>query len=168
MYPLANEPTLIVSLGTGSTQEANTPRILPTYRLFRDRFLPRLFRAFKQLLSTIGGEYKFQSRQREGRKERYFRFNIEFNSPKPGLDNTTKMQELKLATQSTIKRSEALDRLSRCIVAKLFIFKLDYVLLKEYRKYIYTRRILYRLRANNTTFSALINQLLKSLARFLL
>ena len=86
MYLLANEPSLVVSLGTGSTQEANTLRMSPTRGLFRDGFLPRLFRAFKQSLSAIGSEYKFQSRQKEGRKERYFRFDIEFNSPEPGLD----------------------------------------------------------------------------------
>lgn len=167
IYPSVNEPSLVVSLGTGSTRADDEPRMSPTRGIFKDGFIPRLFRAFKLSMGRIDG-HKFRSRRREGRKEQYFRFDIEFNGPEPALDDTTKMQELKAAAQSAIQGSKELDRLARCVVAELFVFELEHRPAREHGKYICVGHILCRLRANHPAFGVLISQLLKSSAKFLL
>jgi hypothetical protein len=139
----------------------------PTRGIFKDGFIPRLFRAFKLPMSSIDG-HKFRSRRREGRKEQYFRYDIEFNGPEPALDDTTKMQELKAAARAAIQGSKELDRLARCIVAELFVFELERKPLKEQGKYMCVGYILCRLRANHPALGVLVDQLLKSSAKFLL
>jgi hypothetical protein len=139
----------------------------PTRGIFKDGFIPRLFRAFKLSMSSIDG-HKFRSRRREGRKEQYFRFDMEFDGPEPALDDTTKMQELKAAARSAVQGSKELDRLARCVVAELFVFELEGKPLKEQGKYICIGHILCRLRANHPALRVLIDKLLKSSAKFLL
>ena len=157
----------MVSLGTGSPRLDDELRMSPTRGIFKDGFIPRLFRAFKLSMSSIDG-HKFRSRRREGHKEQYFRFDIEFNGPEPALDDTTKMQELKAAARSAIQGSKELDRLARCVVAELFVFELEGKPPRERGKYIAVGHIFCRLRANHPAFGVLIDQLLKSSAKFLL
>ncbi|KFY68439.1 hypothetical protein V496_01061 [Pseudogymnoascus sp. VKM F-4515 (FW-2607)] len=91
--PLVDEPGLVVSLGTGSSRVPDSgPRMSFTRGILKDGWIPRLLRAFK---STIGAKYAYQSRG--GRKDKYFRFDMEFDGPEPRLDDTSKMQELKAA-----------------------------------------------------------------------
>ncbi|RDL30200.1 uncharacterized protein BP5553_10478 [Venustampulla echinocandica] len=168
IYPLVDGPSLVLSLGTGSPRLADVPRMSPTRGVFRDGFIPRLFRAFRHSMGSING-HKFRSRQRGGHKEQYFRFDIEFDGPEPALDDTTKIQELKAAARSAIHGSEELDRLARCVVAELFVFELDHerLPLPENGKYLCAGRILCRLRANHPAFQVLLDQLSKSSAKFL-
>jgi hypothetical protein len=167
IYPSVDEPSLVVSLGTGSSRLGDVPRMSPTRGVFRDGFIARLIRAFKLSLSSLDG-HKFRSRRREGRKEQYFRFDIEFDGPEPALDDTTKMQELKAAARSAIQGSKELDRLARCIVAEYFIFELEHEPSRENGKYMCVGRIFCRLRANHPAFGVLIEQLSKSSAKFLI
>jgi hypothetical protein len=166
MYPFVDEPSLVVSLGTGSRRMDDEPRMLPSRGIFKDGFIPRLFRAFMVSMKSNG--HKFRSRRSEGRKEQYFRFDIEFNGPEPALDDTSKMQELKAAARSAIHGSKELDRLARCVVAEWFVFELERKPSKEYGKYICVGRIMCRLRANHPAFGDLIDQLSKKSAKFLL
>jgi hypothetical protein len=137
----------------------------PTRGVFRDGFIARLIRAFKLSFNGYKG-HKFRSRRRGDRKERYFRFDIEFDSPEPALD-ITKIQELKAAARVAIQGSKELDQLARRIVAELFIFELEYEPPRENGKYICIGRILCRLRANHPTFGVLIEHLAKNLTKFL-
>lgn len=139
----------------------------PTRGIFRDGFIPRLFRAFKLSMSSIYG-HKYRSRRREGRKEQYFRFDMEFDGPEPALDDTTKMRELRAAARSAIQGSKELGRLARCVVAEQFIFELERKPLKEQGKYICVGHILCRLRANHPAFAVLMDQLSTSSAKYLL
>lgn len=164
MYPLVDEPSLVVSLGTGSRRVDDVPRMSPTRGLWRDGFIPRLFRAFMLSMSSVDG-HKFRSRQRKGRKERYFRFDIEFDGPEPALDDTTKMDELKAAARSAIYGSKDLDKLARCSVAELFVFELEGKPTKENGEYTCVGHILCRLRANGTALGVLLDQLTKSSAK---
>lgn len=158
MYPSTDEPSLVVSLGTGSAYVEDKPRLSPTRGIFRDGFIPRLFRAFMLSMSSTDG-HKFRSRQRQGRKEQYFRFDIEFTGPEPALDDTTRMQELKSAARTALRGSQALKRLARCIVAELFLFELEYRPYKVQGKYVCSGRILCRLRATHPALAVLIQQL---------
>jgi hypothetical protein len=82
------------------------------------------------------------------------------------------MQELKGYARAAISESSELDRLARCMIAKLFFFELDpsVVLIKrnENSEFSCSGFILCRLRAKTAAFEALSNQLTKSLAVFLL
>lgn len=139
----------------------------PTRGIFKDGFIPRLFRAFKLSMSSIHG-HKFRSRRRKGSKEQYFRFNVEFNGPEPALDDTTKMQELKVAARSAIQGSKELARLARCVIAELFVFELECQPLKEHGKYMCVGHILCRLRANHPALAGLIDLLSRNPTKILL
>ena len=166
IYPSIDEPSLVVSLGTGSSRPSDIPRMSPSRGILQDGFIARLLRAFKLSFGSIRG-HKFRSRRREGRKEQYFRFDMEFDGPEPALDDTTKMQELKSAARAAIHGSKELKRLARCIVAELFVFVLDHDPLKENGKYLCTGRILCRRRANHHAFNSLMEQLSKKSIKFL-
>jgi hypothetical protein len=167
MYPHTDEPSLVVSLGTGSPHQDEVPRMSPSRGILRDGFIPRLFRAFLISLGSNVG-HKFRSRHREGRKEQYFRFDIEFDGPEPGLDDVTRMQEVKAAARSAVYGSKELDRLARCVVAELFIFELEPGYRKEKGQFLCVGRIFCRLRANGTALGMLLNRLTTSSAKFLL
>ncbi|KFY32520.1 hypothetical protein V493_00121 [Pseudogymnoascus sp. VKM F-4281 (FW-2241)] len=162
--PFAAEPGLVVSLGTGSSKVPDSgPRMLFTRGILKDGWIPRLLRAFK---STIGATYS--PYQRRGSKDKYFRFDEEFDGPEPQLDDTSKMQELKAAARSSIEGSVQHDRLARCIIAELFFFELDFLPVKKKGQYACTGKILCRLSAGDPSLGVLSEQLNRSLIKFLL
>ncbi|KFY02563.1 hypothetical protein O988_02062 [Pseudogymnoascus sp. VKM F-3808] len=162
--PLADEPGLVVSLGTGSTRVPDGgPRMSFTRGILKDGWIPRLLRAFK---STIGTKCAYQ--RRGGRNNKYFRFDVEFDGPEPQLDDTSRMQELKAAARSAMEGSKQLDRLARCIIAELFFFELDSLPVKKNGQYVCIGKILCRLCAGDPSLGTLMEQLNKSSAKFLL
>ncbi|KAH7393734.1 patatin-like phospholipase-like protein [Cadophora sp. MPI-SDFR-AT-0126] len=165
IHPSIDEPSLVVSLGTGSSRPSEVPRMSPSRGILQDGFIARLLRAFKLSFGSIRG-HKFRSRRREGRKEQYFRFDMEFDGPEPALDDTTKMQELKAAARAAIHGSKELKRLARCVVAELFVFVLDHDPSKENGKYLCKGRILCRRRADDPAFDVLMEQLSKKSIKF--
>ena len=104
--PSAKRSTLKVSLGTGKAPD-NEPEMYGSSSWWRDMWFFRLVRA---LWSSIDGQEngdairtKEASNQEEelktGKKRRrgeYFRFNVEFRSRQPRLDDLNKMSEMKI------------------------------------------------------------------------
>jgi hypothetical protein len=160
MFPSAGEPSLIVSLGTGSRAlSSDGPSMSVTRGIFKDGFIPRLFRAFIASLSNDAGY----------RKEPYFRFDVEYDGYEPRLDDTTKMQQLKDYARWTISNSPQADRLVRCIFAECFLFELESEPKRgESGQYICTGHITCRLRANDKALTVLLDQLEMRSAKFLL
>jgi hypothetical protein len=81
------------------------------------------------------------------------------------------MQKLKDYTTVAISMLLELDRLVKCIIAKLFFFKLDpNILLEkdEASQFLYVRYILYCLRSKTTIYKALFSKLGSNLLKFLL
>lgn len=168
MYPLVDEPSLVVSLGTGCRRSDDIPRMSRSRGILKDGFIPRLFRAFMLSMSSTDG-HKFRSRHRESRKEQYFRFNIVFEGPEPRLDDTTKMPELKAAARRAILESKELDMLRRCMIAGLFLFELESRPEKGIDgQYECTGHILCRLRANGAALEVLLDRLTESSTKILL
>ncbi|KAF7894677.1 uncharacterized protein EAF01_010127 [Botrytis porri] len=166
LFPNSLEPSLVVSLGTGAARVDNVPYMGPSRGLIKDGFIPRLVRAFKLSFgSTI--PHKHRSLRSRGSREQYFRFDIEFDHPEPELDDTTRIQEVKEHARSTICESKELDHLARCVIAELFLFELNDVPRKERGRYVCHGRIICRLRAHVPAFKALLEQLKKSSAVFL-
>jgi hypothetical protein len=82
------------------------------------------------------------------------------------------MQELKAYARAAISESSELDRLARCIIAELFFFELDPNTFTNKRnengQFSCTGYILCRLRTKTAAFEALLRQLTKTSAVFLL
>jgi len=177
--PSAKRSTLKVSLGTGKAPD-NEPEMYGSSSWWRDMWFFRLVRA---LWSSIDGQEngdairtKEASNQEEelktGKKRRrgeYFRFNVEFRSRQPRLDDSSKMPEMKILAQEAMLHSKQLVRLAHCIIAELFVFELERgsVPRKENGRYSCTGYILCRHRAGAPAFEALLGRLTKSLAKFL-
>ncbi|KAJ8058493.1 hypothetical protein OCU04_012681 [Sclerotinia nivalis] len=167
IFPNSAEPSLVVSLGTGAARVNEVPEMGPSRGLLRDGFIPRLIRAFKLSFGSAIA-HKHRSLRRQGSREQYFRFDIEFDHPEPELDDTTRMQEVKERARSAICESKELDHLARCVVAELFLFELDSVPKKERGRYVCQGRIICRLRVHNTALQVLLEQLHRSSAVFLI
>jgi len=136
--------------------------------ILRDESISRLYRAF--LLSLSGRKLwqEFRNRRRADSKSRYFRFDIGFKGEEPGLDNTSKIQELRSQARAEFSNSRELDDLARSMVASFFYFELKPT--PKYRdgNILCAGNILCRLRVGNFALEVFFSQLSKSSARFLL
>ncbi len=169
IWPSVEEPDFVVSLGTGfQRQQHHSPHMSGTRGILRDGSIPRLYRAFLSSLSGRKLWQEFRNRRRADSKGRYFRFDIGFEGEEPGLDNTSKMQELRMQARTEFSDSNELDDLARSVVASLFYFELEPT--PKYRdgKISCAGNILCRLRVGNPALEVLFSQLSKSSARFLL
>lgn len=164
LYPLVDEPSLVISLGTGSRRSPDVPRMSPSRGIFRDGFIPRLLRAFSLSMSSLNG-HKFRSHRSNGRREQYFRFDSEFEGPEPALDDTTSTRELKAAARAAIYDSRDIDRAASCAVGQLFVFQLDSEERKDDGQYSCVGHILCRLRADGMALGTLLNQLVEGSAK---
>ena len=90
--PSLSKPDLVVSVGTGTRKNPESPRVASF--LF-DGFIPRLWRAY---MSSFDGESNFRdvvnSLDRETRED-YKRLNVFLPSNEPAIDNTSRMGELR-------------------------------------------------------------------------
>jgi hypothetical protein len=176
----AKRSTLKVSLGTGKAPD-NDPEMYGSSSWWRDLWFFRLFRA---LWSSIDGQESsdathgkeansYAEQLKTGEKRRrgeYFRFNVEFSSREPRLDDSSKIPEIKILARDAILHSKQLDRLAHCIIAELFVFELELesVPRKENGRYSCTGYILCCHRAGTPAFEGLLGRLTKSSAKFLL
>lgn len=70
--------------------------IAPNFRhLFKDGFIPRLYRSFMSSLDGQSAWREFVNGLDERSREDYFRFNISLSAVEPALDNTDQMDELR-------------------------------------------------------------------------
>ncbi|OAF60545.1 hypothetical protein VC83_03552 [Pseudogymnoascus destructans] len=82
------------------------------------------------------------------RRGEYFRFNIEFRSQQPRLDDSSKIPEMKALAQGEVAlQLSQLDQLAHCLIAEFFVFELE---------------------ANSPAFNALLRRLTGLSAAFLL
>jgi hypothetical protein len=77
------------------------------------------------------------------------------------------MRELGAHARAAISQSLELDRLAWCLVAELFFFELDWLPRKENGKFSCVGHILCRLCSKTAAFEALLVQLSKTSAKFL-
>jgi len=169
IWPSVEEPDFVVSLGTGfQRQQPSSPRMSGPRGILRDGSIPRLCRAFLSSMSGRKVWQEFRNRRGAESKGRYFRFDIGFEGIEPGLDNTSKMQELRTQARAEFSDSRELDDLARSVVASLFYFELEPTPKYRNGKILCVGNILCRLRVGNPALEALFNQLSKGSAQFLL
>jgi len=73
---------------------------------------------------------------------RIYRLSTNFNTTKPGLNNTRSILKLKLKVKIDYSLLARIDTIARYIIISLFYFKLDSLLERYNRKYIVTGYIL--------------------------
>lgn len=168
LFPATPEPSLVVSLGTGSAR-ARRPDTSKSRPFWKDSFLLRVFRAFWQYGNSKRAWQQLLSHQKVGKTGEFFRFDVEFEGPEPSLDDVNVMKEIGDIARETILDSSALDRLVFRIRAELFIFELDPRRPFQLINGVYecTGRIHCRLRAKTPEFHALMEQLDQTSATFL-
>lgn len=159
---------LIVFLSTSFQQsQSNSSCVSESREILRDEFISRLCRVFLSSMSERKLWQEFRNCRRANSKERYFRFDIEFNDEELDLNNTSKMQKLWAQAQIEFSKFSELNDLTRCVMTLLFYFELKSTSTYIDEKISDVDNIFCRLRANNLALEVLISQLSKCSTRFL-
>ncbi|KAI8710253.1 PNPLA domain-containing protein [Fusarium sp. LHS14.1] len=165
LSPDAAEPSIVVSLGTGSSSsnpEGESSSILV------DKFPFRLSRALWRQTSSKTAWNHLLGHQKAGDRTNFFRFDIEFEEKEPLLDDVNKMEHVRQTACKTMAGSPSLHLLSRHLRAELFFFELDDSLPPYYSNGAYqcTGTISCRLRATTLEYEAFMQQLWQKTASF--
>ena len=116
--PSAKRSTLKVSLGTGKAPD-DDPGMYGSRSWWRDLWFFRLCRALwssidsqegsdtihRKELNNLQDELKTKKRRR---RREYFRFNVEFNSQEPMLNDSSKMPQMKILAREAMFHSKQL------------------------------------------------------------
>ncbi|OHE93902.1 hypothetical protein CORC01_10801 [Colletotrichum orchidophilum] len=115
LFPEAPHPSLLASLGTGSSASASGGG-------WWDCFLFRLGRAF---LNRHKNDWQRVVEQKKvGGSGEFLRFDFEFDGPEPPLDSLSSFDDPEGDEECTFQGLPALRRLKLCARAELFIFEL--------------------------------------------
>ncbi|OBS17023.1 hypothetical protein FPOA_12047 [Fusarium poae] len=164
LSPDLAEPSVVVSLGTGSASDDDSN----SSGLFSERFFPRLSRAlWKQTGSKVTWKHLL-SHQRAASNTKLFRFDVDFMGEEPLLDEVSMVEHVQLTAHSTAAGSQSLRQLCRQLRAELFLFELDQLSPPYYMRGAYqcTGRIICRLRAHTPEYKEFIRQLCDRAAIF--
>lgn len=158
------EPSIVVSLGTGSAAEDEGV----SSNILSERFLPRLSRAlWKQTGSKVTWSHLLHH-QKADSDTKLFRFDINFKGEEPLLDEVGMVEPVYQIAHDTVNGSTNLRRLGCHIRSELFIFELDEAHPPYYFKGAYqcTGHIVCRLRGHTLEYQEFIGQLCEEAASF--
>ncbi|KAF5703693.1 patatin-like phospholipase [Fusarium mundagurra] len=164
LSPDMAEPSVVVSLGTGSASDDDNG----SSGILSEKFLPRLSRAlWKQTGSKVTWSHLL-SHQRADSDTKLFRFDVDFMGEEPLLDEVSMVEHVQQMAYDTATRSPTLRRLCRHLRAELFLFELDelhppYFLRGAYQC---AGRIICQLRAHTPEYEGFIRQLCEREAAF--
>ncbi|KAM5359042.1 hypothetical protein ACJA88_015230 [Fusarium oxysporum] len=164
LSPDMAEPSVVVSLGTGSASDDDNG----SSGILSQKFLPRLSRAlWKQTGSKVTWSHLL-SHQRADSDTKLFRFDVDFMGEEPLLDEVSMVERVRQTAHDTATRSSSLRRLCRHLRAELFLFELDelhppYFLRGAYQC---AGRIICHLRAHTPEYEGFIRQLCEREAAF--
>ena len=169
IYPNVSAPQFLINLGTGTVrspdrlQENNSP-----LGMFGNNFIMRLFKSYMSLLRGRRPWEDFRrSIRRSSVTDRFFRLDVTFEGPEPGLDDVKIIPGLKDMVRADKALSYAIDEISRCIVASLFYFELESI--PEQRNGVSSGvgHLLCFCRKADPALESLIEKLSRSSARFI-
>ncbi|KAM0209837.1 hypothetical protein ACHAQD_011014 [Fusarium lateritium] len=124
LFPDAPEPSIVVSLGTGSSQELEhdkhcfQPRWVAT-------FPARLVRAFFKQADCNRAWKQVVSQRREGQRGKFVRLDVKFSGRQPSLDDTSRLKDVADTARVSALESPEIRQLAQCIRAEMFFFELD-------------------------------------------
>ena len=125
MDPSLSKPDVVVSVGTGTRKNSVSPRSTSFRHVLFDGCIPRLLRAY---MSSFDGESNFRdvvNNLDEESRDDYKRLNIFLPINEPGIDNTSRMRELR---ESVHQNPQLMGNCQMTVYALLittFYFELD-------------------------------------------
>ncbi|KJZ68127.1 hypothetical protein HIM_12482 [Hirsutella minnesotensis 3608] len=157
VFPSQGEPSVVVSLGTGSSQPSQGKS-----------FLSRLVRAFWRLTDSKLRWKQMMSYRRLGTRTEFFRLDLDFQGAAPPLDDVERMEEVAEIAQTSISNSSAVNALAALLRAELFFFELDCTELPRYVNgaFVCVGHIVCRLQVGTAEFDEFQRQLRTSAASF--
>ena len=129
LTPDESEPSLLLSLGTGSSNHARNS-LSVIYETFP-------FRVYRALWQRVGSKTAWDSlvgHQNRNSHCKLFRFDIDFAQDEPALDDVAKMEHVQQRAQAVATNSPLLKTVARHIRAELFYFELDEINPLSYSK----------------------------------
>jgi len=124
-------PDVVLSLGTGSEEDAKSPKAPHFRHVFNDGFIPRLCRSF---MSSLDGERvwrELRNRLDDNAKADYFRFNIPISEDEARIDGIEQMEELRRYVQLQPSGHDARVKTAVALLTASFFFELEAVPLLE-------------------------------------
>ncbi|KAM3522459.1 hypothetical protein MY4038_008606 [Beauveria bassiana] len=122
LFPTPTEPSIVVSLGTGSTSQK---RSADGASLWDGLFPARLFRAFWRQSDSAAAWDQLLHHQKLDKRGDFFRFDIRFGADQPALDDVGSMREVARMAREIALASAEMRRLAKCFRANLFFLELD-------------------------------------------
>lgn len=119
-------PDVLLSLGTGTQDDTQTP-LAPNFRhLLNDGFIPRLYRSF---ISSLDGERTWRdsvNRMDERRKTNCFRLNVGLPAGEPQIDDISQMEPLRksVCLEPEDARRDDLRRIVGALLAASFYLEI--------------------------------------------
>ena len=161
-------PDVLLSLGTGTQEDNQTPKAPHFRHLLNDGFIPRLYRSF---ISSLDGERTWRdsvNRMEEQRKTNCFRLNVGLPAVEPQLDDVSQMENLRqsVCLQPGDTRRDDLRRIVGALLAASFY--LETCTLRSFEHGSYRCQGLIRCRNEPLAVLKLLNGLYENEARFTL
>jgi hypothetical protein len=163
--PLTEEP-LIVSVGTGSTEENDVPNTSSGSRGRKDGCLVRLARAGYNFLNGKRSGQDFKNQRRMAPETDYFRFDVNFRGREPRLDQVCQIPNVKAIAREQFSDSKDIDNLAYRFIVSHFHFELDAMPKKRGGQYLGIGHILCDLKRSHPAYRALLDRLSLGAARF--
>ncbi|KKO97494.1 hypothetical protein THAR02_10405 [Trichoderma harzianum] len=144
LFPATPKPSIVASFGTGAAQ-TNHRRIRQRERRNEQRtgwkrhrrwwksslvwwenlYPARLVRAVRKHWDSDSAWKQLISHQKARGRGEFFRFDVEFQSQLPALDNIDSMDEVAEIAREAALSSAAMEKLGKRQRAQLFLFELD-------------------------------------------
>jgi hypothetical protein len=163
--PLTEEP-LIVSVGTGSTEEKDVPDKPSPRRGWKTGFIFRNISAYIESMNSKRLGQDFNNQRRMAPKENYYRFDINFPGRMPSLDNVYQIPGIKAEAIKQFSDSKDIDILAYRFITSHFQFELEAMPKEVSGQYFGAGHILCDLKRSHPAYRALLDRLSLSAARF--
>ncbi len=124
LFPTTPRPSIVLSLGTGSSESNSSTSPEDVSRL-KQSFPARLFRAFWRTGDSNAAWNGLLHCREVQSWEQYYRLDLSFGDGQPALDDVDSMRRLAEMAREVACRSTEIEHLAKCIRAELFIFELD-------------------------------------------
>ncbi len=142
------QPDIVVSLGAGTEKDCTSPRA-PNFRhVFRDGFIPRLYRSFLSSLDGEGTWRELMNRLDERSRRDYFRLNISFSDQELAIDDIDCMNDLRASVHLRPRMFQDNKSIASALLTFTFFFELITIPLFDSRMFYCQGIIRCRLQGN--------------------
>lgn len=158
LFPTSPEPSILVSLGTGS---GSTSRNSRKYLFGKNSFPYRVYGAFCKQGESASVWESLVEQIRVRARGQCFRFDVDLGDWQPALDDVNCMETMARMARESALGSTEMARLAKSLRAELFVFELDPSHLPELVSGVYqcTGYVVCRLRADTPEFGIFMHQL---------